>query len=404
MGQEEPFPVPRPSRRGGSNFPAPGREWEGPESAQSTDHPPGFAAELPGGPFQGLVPALSALTVPSSRTRAGAIGAHLLGTQSDREWARAVLRDIARRYLASRRECVDPFVDRHFSLTGTLRLHRRAIGWDLFRVPVNLLLSPVMLVVSVASRIAARLGLARTAAWLDWHRPFFDTAVAREVSWLVTTELLQLPCAQPWRMNTGDALADAILSDPCVAGRICVDDVLPAEDRARIATAISGYAGTRAATAEIATGSIAAGIGAVWVKHATPGMVTLGSVVANVVAYQTAIAAFPLGAGLGAWWYGMYPVAPSAELLAITTGAFAVVGALFAVFSGIVTDPFQRVIGLHRRRLLRLMGALEDVLCGDGEGRFPLRDHLCRSADRSTRPFSRLAYRARLIRCGPQPP
>ena len=199
MGQEEPFPVPRPSRRGGSNFPAPGREWEGPESAQSTDHPPGFAAELPGGPFQGLVPALSALTVPSSRTRAGAIGAHLLGTQSDREWARAVLRDIARRYLASRRECVDPFVDRHFSLTGTLRLHRRAIGWDLFRVPVNLLLSPVMLVVSVASRIAARLGLARTAAWLDWHRPFFDTAVAREVSWLVTTELLQLPCAQPGR-------------------------------------------------------------------------------------------------------------------------------------------------------------------------------------------------------------
>ena len=185
---------------------------------------------------------------------------------------------------------------------------------------------------------------------------------------------------------------------------MCIGDVLPAEARARLATAISGYPGTPAATAEIATGSIAAGIGAVWVKHATPGMVTLGSVVANVVAYQTAIAAFPLGAGLGAWWYGMYPVAPSAELLAITTGAFAVVGALFAVFSGIVTDPFQRVIGLHRRRLLRLMGALEDVLCGDGEGRFPLRDHLCRSADRSTRPFSRLAWRARLIRCGPQPP
>jgi len=295
--------------------------------------------------------------------------------QSEREWARDIVRDIARRYLASRREYVDPFVDRHFSLTGTLRLHRRAIGWDLLRVPTNLLLSPVTLAASVASRIAARLGLARTAAWLDRHRPYSDTAVAREVSWLVMTELLQLPCTQPHRTYAEDALAEAILSDPRVAGRICIGDVLPAEARARIATAISGYAGTRSATAEIATGSITAGIGALWVKHATPGMVMLGSVVATMLAQQAAIAAFPLGAGLGAWWYGMYPVASSAELLAITIGAFAVVGALFTVFSGIVTDPLQRLIGLHRRRLLRLIGTLEDVLCGDGEGCFPLRDH-----------------------------
>ena len=134
-------------------------------------------------------------------------------------------------------------------------------------------------------------------------------------------------------------------------------------------------------------------------------MVTLGSVVANMLAQQAAIAAVPLGAGLGTWWYGMYPVTPSAELLATTIGAFAVVGALFAVFSGIVTDPLQRLIGLHRRRLLRLIGALEDALCGDGEGRFPLRDPLRRSADRSSRPFSCLAaYRASVIRCGPQPP
>jgi hypothetical protein len=104
-------------------------------------------------------------------------------------------------------------------------------------------------------------------------------------------------------------------------------------------------------------------------------MVTLGSVVANILAQQAAIAAFPLGAGLGTWWYSMYPVVPSAELLGTTIGAFAVVGVLFAVVSGIATDPLQRLIGLHRRRLLQLIGALEDGLCGDGAGRFPLRDH-----------------------------
>jgi len=124
------------------------------------DRTPGFAPELRWRPFQGSVPAFSKSTNPSfarSRTRARAVGAYLLGMQSEREWARAVVRDIARRYLTSRRECVDAFVNRHFSLTGTLRLYRRAIGWDLLRVPANLLFSPATLAVSVASRIAARL-------------------------------------------------------------------------------------------------------------------------------------------------------------------------------------------------------------------------------------------------------
>jgi hypothetical protein len=56
--------------------------------------------------------------------------------------------------------------------------------------------------------------------------------VARDVSWLVTTELLQLPCAPPRRTSTEDALADAILSDPRVTVRIWIGDVLPAEGRA----------------------------------------------------------------------------------------------------------------------------------------------------------------------------
>jgi hypothetical protein len=43
--------------------------------------------------------------------------------RSEPEWASAVVREIAHRYFASRRECVDAFVDRHFSLAGTLRLH-----------------------------------------------------------------------------------------------------------------------------------------------------------------------------------------------------------------------------------------------------------------------------------------
>src|SRR5262249_43831879 len=109
---------------------------------------PDLRRSCAGGPFQGSVPAFSAstgLSFAQPGTRAGAASAYLFGMQSEREWARAVVRDIARRYLASRRDYVDPFVDRHFSLTGTLRLYRQAIGWDLLRVPANLLLSPATL-------------------------------------------------------------------------------------------------------------------------------------------------------------------------------------------------------------------------------------------------------------------
>ncbi|MGE5269728.1 MAG: DUF6635 family protein [Thiohalocapsa sp.] len=295
--------------------------------------------------------------------------------RAEREWAESVIRDAARRYLVTRRDRVDAFVDRHFGLTGTLRLHARTVGWDVLRVPLNLLLAPAALAFAVAGRLAARAGLARTAVWLAAHRPIFETAMAREVAWLVTTELLELPCAQPSRAHTRDALAEAILADPRVAGRLGAAELFPTEWRERVAAAIASYAGTRAATAEIAAGCFAGSLGAVWVKQLTPGMITLGSVVAGMLAQQAAIAAFPLGAGLGAWWYGMYPVAPGAGLMAETTGALAALGALVAVFSGILTDPLQRLAGLHRRRLLRLIDTLEGALCGDAPGTFPLRDH-----------------------------
>ena len=243
------------------------------------------------------------------------------------------------------------------------------------------------------------------ATWLDRHRPFSDTAVAREVSWLVTTELLQFPCAQPHRTSTEDALAEAILSDPRVARRICIGDALPAEARAHIATAISGYAGTRSATAEIATGSITAGIGALWVKHATPGMVTLGSVVANMLAQQAAIAAFPLGAGLGAWWYGMYPVALKRRAVGhnhrrVCRGRGPVRGLLRHCDRSAPASyrpPSASPAPAHRRARRRPMRRRR--------GLFSAARPLRRSADRSSRPFSSLAaYRTRVILCGPQPP
>jgi hypothetical protein len=293
-----------------------------------------------------------------------------------RELARAIVRDAAHRYIASRRERIDGFVDRHFTLAGSLALHRRAIGWDLLRAPANLFLAGPALAVKFASWAARRAGKQQLAAWLARRRLLLETDVAREVEWLVATELLEIPCHRCDRASYRDVIAETILADDRAAERLGTQlGGTDPEFRCRFAAAVENYLGSRNATAEIATGFIATGLGALAVKQATPGLVTLSSAIAGAIAQQTAIAAFPLGAGLGGLWYGLFPAAAGPGLLAATTGGVFLSGAVLAAFSGVLADPLQRRFGLHRRRLLRLLEALEGILYGEASQNLTMHDH-----------------------------
>ena len=63
----------------------------------------------------------------------------------------------------SRREKVDAFVQRHFTWPGTLRLHSAALGLDILRAPVNVVLSPILVLARIAAWICRKLRLARVA-------------------------------------------------------------------------------------------------------------------------------------------------------------------------------------------------------------------------------------------------
>jgi hypothetical protein len=298
---------------------------------------------------------------------------------AQQELARAIVRDAAHRYIASRRERIDAFVGRHFTLAGTLALHRRAIGWDLLRAPANLFLTGPALALKLVSWVASRAGSPRLAAWLARRRLLLETDVAREIEWLVATELLEFPFHGRHRASYRDALAEAILADDRAAERLAAPltglaDSDP-EIRRRLAAAVESYLGSRIAMAEIATGFAAAGLGALVTKQATPGLVTLSSALAGMIAQQAAISAFPLGAGLGALWYNLFPVSAGPGLLAATTGGVFLGGAVLAAFSGIITDPLQRRLGMHRRRLIRLLQTLEANLCGEPGHNWLMRDH-----------------------------
>jgi hypothetical protein len=293
----------------------------------------------------------------------------------------AIVRDGIRRYFAARRERVQPFVDRHFSLRGTAAIHRAALGLDVLRAPANLLLAGPQAAMKAAGAIAGRLGAARVSRYAASYNLLLRTRVSRRIEALVCTELLELP----WRTNgldvQRDALAETILEDPRVAA-VAEETLLAigrqADDptfRARLTEAMGNYATTRAAAAEITTSLMTLGSGAVALKQLTPGAVTLGPALAALIAQQSAIAAFPLGAGLGGVWYGMFPVAPAGLLVAGLTGGLMVAASCVAAFAGLISDPVQRRLGLHASRLNRMLDALERQMLDPTAPAYAVHDH-----------------------------
>ncbi len=298
----------------------------------------------------------------------------------DRELALAAVAAGTRRYFTDRRARVTPFVDAHFSLPGTLRLHRVAVGWDVARAPLNLTLAAPQIALQVAAAAARKLG-AGTAARMLGRSILLRTAVSRELEWLVHTELLELPFTQPGRQSQHDALAAAILDDPALGAAIAAslaelgrhgDD--PAF-RQRLEHAMAEYATSRAAAAEITTGLLSLSAGALALNKLTPGAATLGPALAGLLAQQAAVSAFPLGAGLGSLWYGLFPAAPTALMTVGATGGLMLAATTFAAFAGVISDPIQRATGLHRARLLRLLGALERQMFDRQAAGFTVHDH-----------------------------
>jgi hypothetical protein len=295
----------------------------------------------------------------------------------DEAAARAIVARAIGRYIAARHGRVQAFVDTNYSFLGALRLHRHALGLDLLRAPANLALVPPYLVMQLGAALLKRLGAGRAAGWLGRRQPFLETDLARELTFLLHRDLLELPYDDGRRRTERDALAEAILEEQPLAGvldrlRAQADG---AEARLRRRAMLGTYAGARHAAAELFNNLLLAGAGAALFQQLTPGTFTLGPALATALAHQAAVASFPLGAGLGGLWYAWFPAAPSAALLLGSTGGLMLLTAVTAGVSGVLGDPLLRALGLHTRRLHRLIDALGRELCGEGEVAFRVRDH-----------------------------
>jgi len=268
----------------------------------------------------------------------------------------------AETYFDDRRSAVDGFVRRHFRLEGTLRLHKASIGWDLARAPVNVALSPVYIASRISAWLLGRIGLQRPSRWLRSRRILFRTAIAKRVDELVLRELLLMP-----------VVAGAETALPLPRGGV----------RPRIRQ-VDDYGCVRSAVNEVSVAIATLGIGALVFGAFTPGVLSLTPSAAGALANSAAIDAFPFGSTLDSLWYGVFPADAPVWLVALVGVTLGAAASITTTFAGVIADPIQLRLGVHRRRLLRLIDALEAEYFAAKSSEFVAREqYLARLTDLS---------------------
>ncbi|MDQ2765357.1 MAG: hypothetical protein M3Y22_18335 [Pseudomonadota bacterium] len=319
--------------------------------------------------------------LPETGTLGDDCGANRGSADADRVSARQIVDDGVRRYFAERRNRVRPFVDRNFSLRGSISLHRAAVGWDIARAPLNLTMAAPQVGLLLAAKAAGKIGAPRLASSLGSKRLIVHTAVGKELAWRLHADLLELPYRFGDRVSEKDALTETILADPrVVAGLAPALEAIAARGddpalRKRLEAAMTEYTRTRAAATEITTALLSLSTGALALRKLTPGALSLGPTLASAIAQRAAVMSFPMGGALGSMWYTLFPVAPSAILVAGLTGGLLMASTVVSAFAGVVADPMQRKLGLHDLRLRRMLDALERQMEDPTAPGFAVHDH-----------------------------
>ena len=284
------------------------------------------------------------------------------------------------KYIHTRKSKVPAFVDRHFSFRGALRLHRKALGKDLYRTPLNVLWLAPLVTIKISSWLLHKAGADNVASRLNSLPKGFRTDVQNEINWLIYTELLELPYQQNTRTSTKDVLLEAILQNNQLASLIdsYLSEIQQKSNdpnfRDKLEKNLQEYAGSRSAAAEIAGNLITLSSGYIAFHRSIPGVISGGSATAAAIAQKIAIAQFWLGPTLGAWYYGLFPAAASTGLVIAATGVIMAGLGLIATFTGIVTDPLQARLGIHQQRLNKFIDALGNELRGNTKAQYTIKD------------------------------
>lgn len=239
-------------------------------------------------------------------------------------------------YFAACRHRVPAFVASNYGWPGAISLNRQAWGTDILIAPVNFLMGFPNFLLRILALLLELMRAHRAARWLVRRHLGFQTKVQRTLTIRIMGDLLALPT------NLGED------SDPLLR-RIAAAAKEP----------IAIYVQTRNVAADITAGTIAAVVGLVVFSQFTPGSISAGAALARAVAREQAISDFWLGDTVGQMFYAIVPVQPPLTVIVATLVVVMATIAIVSAFAGFVHDPMQAQFGIHRRRLIHLLAAIE---------------------------------------------
>jgi len=284
-----------------------------------------------------------------------------------------------RNYIDSRRKKIPEFVQTHFSLSGAVKINRKAFGKDLIKAPVNIAWALPYTAIQVSSLLFKKVGLKKTGNLMQKVPAGLKTSVQEEINFLLFTQLLELPSGKGRGKNVTDALLAEILDQPEVKNlfqdqlALIMDQSQQEGFRASLEKRLREYSLSRNAVSELAGNIISLATGAGMMGKMTPGGISFGTVLAASIAQQSAISGFFMGPTLGGLYYGIFPASASMGLALASTSTVLATLAIFSAFSGIITDPIQARLGIHEKRLNRLIDSLEKTLMDKGDADLKLR-------------------------------
>jgi hypothetical protein len=89
-------------------------------------------------------------------------------------------------------------------------------------------------------------------------------------------------------------------------------------------------------------------------------MISMAPKLADTIALKTAISDSPLGQMAGSLWYNFFSPSASPWLVAGNVAGLMMLGSVIGAFAGVIADPLQSLLGIHRRRLLKFIDSVED--------------------------------------------
>lgn len=283
-------------------------------------------------------------------------------------------------YISDLRAEVDTFVDQTFSMSEAWEINKKAIGLDMIKAPANVLWTPLYFVLSSVGSGLKKMNFDAAGNKLKALPSGFSTDVEKEVEWRIYSQFLGLPIKQENREFTDNKLLTTILEDESLRpilkeGMQAISDLaLNKDGEAKLAENLMAYVDSRKAAAELSSTLIGAATGFLATKSLSLGALGLGQSLAASATFHTAASSFVFGNTLGGLYYSVIPVSASTGALILSTGGVAAILGVVSAFGGVLADPLQKSLGLHQKRLNKLVDALEKQLTSDDEASLALKD------------------------------